>query len=230
MKLSLTKSWLDLSVIALLAANTIPLFGVLFLKWDAFFIVLLYWSENLIIGFYNILKIIFSRVSHPSVHLGKLFLIPFFIIHYGGFTAGHGLFLLAFFKEDVAKNVLESFKWPFILVFLELLINVVKQIYLIIPSEMKIAVLSLFISHGVSFIYNYLLKGEYANPNKNLMAGPYGRVILMHITILGGGFLAMSMGSPAAILLILVILKTIVDVILHLRGHKKAQTNKSIVN
>lgn len=226
MKLS-TKSWLDIPVIALLAANTIPLFGVLFLEWDAFFIVLLYWSENLVIGFYNILKIIFSRVSHPAVHLGKLFLIPFFIIHYGGFTAGHGLFLLAFFKEDVAKNVLESFKWPFILVFLELLINVVKQIYLIIPSQMKIAVLSLFISHGISFIHNYLLKGEYKNTkNQNLMAGPYGRVILMHITILGGGFLAMTMGSPAAILLILIILKTFVDIILHLRGHKKAQANK----
>lgn len=227
----LKKDCLDLSVIALLAANTIPLFGVLFLKWDAFSIVLLYWSENLIIGFYNVLKIIFSKVSHPAVHLGKLFLIPFFIIHYGAFTAVHGLFLLAFFKEDVAKNVLESFKWPFILVFLELLINVVKQIYFIIPSQMKIAVLSLFISHGISFIYNYLLKGEYKNTkNQNFMAAPYGRVILMHITILGGGFLAITMGSPEAILLILIILKTIVDVILHLRGHKKAQANKPIVN
>ncbi|NQT02211.1 MAG: hypothetical protein HQ580_09320 [Planctomycetes bacterium] len=86
------KDWLDMPVIALLAANAIPLFGVLFLDWDAFFIVLLYWSENLVIGFYTILKIVFSAVSHPAVHLGKLILIPFFIIHYGGFTAGHGLF------------------------------------------------------------------------------------------------------------------------------------------
>jgi len=83
-------------LIALLAANTIPLWGVAFLNWDAFVIVALYWSENLIIGFYNVLKIAFARTTNASdivTHLSKLFLIPFFIIHYGGFTAIHGLFI-----------------------------------------------------------------------------------------------------------------------------------------
>ncbi|MCP4612541.1 MAG: hypothetical protein GY845_27905 [Planctomycetes bacterium] len=221
---SFKKDLLDIPVIALLAANAIPLFGVLFLDWDAFFIVLLYWSENLVIGFYTILKIVFSSVSHPAIHLGKLFLIPFFIIHYGGFTAGHGLFLLAIFKEDIAKRILEGFTWPFFLIFVELLCNVVKQMYLIIPSQMKIAILSLFISHGVSFVYNYLLKREYASDKSpNLMASPYKRVIILQFTILGGGFLAMTIGSPAVLLLILVVLKTIFDVILHIRSHKKVQ-------
>ncbi|MBC8471791.1 MAG: hypothetical protein H8D56_20210 [Planctomycetes bacterium] len=220
----LKKDWLDISVISLLAANVIPLFGVLFLNWDAFFIVLLYWCENLVIGFYTILKMVFSKVSHPAIHLGKLILIPFFIIHYGGFTAGHGLFLLAIFKEDIAKSVLEGFTWPFILIFVELLLNVVKQMYLIIPSQMKIGILSLFISHGISFVYNYLLKGEYAaDKPPNLMAAPYSRIIIMQFAILGGAYWAMTIGSPAALLLILVVLKTIFDVILHIRSHKKAQ-------
>ena len=218
------KDWFDISVIALLTANAIPLFGVLFLEWDAFFIVLLYWSENLVIGFYTILKIVFSSVSHPAIHLGKFILIPFFIIHYGGFTAGHGLFLLAIFKEDIAKRVLEGLTWPFFLIFIELLFNVVKQMYLIIPSQMKIAILSLFISHGVSFVYNYLLKGEYASDKPpNLMAAPYKRVIIMQFAILGGGYWAMILGSPVALLFILVVLKTIFDVILHLRSHKKVE-------
>jgi len=69
------KDWLDIPVIALLAANVIPLFGVLFLDWDAFSIVLLYWSENLVIGFYNILKIAFAAVPHQAAHLGKFLLI-----------------------------------------------------------------------------------------------------------------------------------------------------------
>ena len=220
----LKKDWLNIPVIALLAANAIPLFGVLFLDWDAFFIVLLYWSENLVIGFYTILKIVFSEVSHPLIHLGKLILIPFFIIHYGGFTAGHGLFLLAIFKEDIAKRVLEGFTWPFFLIFVELLFNVVKQMYLIIPSQMKFAILSLFISHGVSFIYNYMLKGEYASDKSpNLMASPYKRVIIMQFAILGGAYWAMTIGSPAALLFILVVLKTVFDVILHMRSHKKVQ-------
>ena len=90
---------------------------------------------------------------------------------------------------------------------------------------MKIAILALFLSHGVSFVYNYLLKGEYATAKpQQLMCAPYGRVVVMHIAILGGGSFTMTMGSPAVFLLILVILKTIVDMNLHLRGHKKAQS------
>lgn len=45
-----------LPLICLLAANVIPLWGVLVLRWDAFLIVLLYWAENLAVGFYNVLK------------------------------------------------------------------------------------------------------------------------------------------------------------------------------
>jgi hypothetical protein len=224
MKLS-KNDWLDIPVIALLAANTIPLFGILFLKWDSFFIVLLYWSENLVIGFYTILKIVFSKVSHPAIHIGKLFLIPFFIIHYGGFTASHGLFLLAIFKEDIANHVLEGNTWPFFLIFIELLLNVIKQMYLFIPSHMKSAILSLFISHGISFVYHYLLKGEYkADKRPNLMAAPYKRVFIMQFAILGGAYWAMTIGSPVVLLLILVILKTIFDVLLHMRSHNKKKS------
>ena len=84
--------------------------------------------------------------------------------------------------------------------------------------------LALFISHGVSFVQNYLLKGEYATakPDK-LMGNPYGRVVVMHITILIGGFLTMAIGSPAPLLIVLVGLKTILDVSLHNNEHKKAQ-------
>lgn len=47
MKLA-NKDWLDVPVITLLAANAVPLFGVLFLGWDAFYVVLLYWAENVV--------------------------------------------------------------------------------------------------------------------------------------------------------------------------------------
>ncbi len=218
----LKKDWLDIPVIALLLANTIPLIGVLFLEWDAFFIVLLYWSENLVIGFYNILKIAFSAVPHPLAHLGKFLLIPFFTVHYGGFTAIHGFFVLAIFKKNISSEVMHEKTWPCFLIFIQMLLNVIKQIYSVIPSQMKFAILALFLSHGVSFVYNYLLKGEYKTAEaQHLMGAPYGRVIVMHVAILGGGFLTITLGSPAALLLMLVVLKTFVDVNLHLHGHKK---------
>ncbi len=214
----------NIPVLALLAANVIPLVGVLFLNWSAVYIVLLYWAENLAVGFYNVLKMAFAKVSHPIEHLGKLFLIPFFIVHYGGFTAVHGFFVLAMFsKGEQGPPMGGNESWPCFLVFVQMLYNIVKHIMLTIPPAVRLGVLSLFASHGVSFVYNYLIKGEYARANiRDLMGQPYARVFVMHITILGGGFLSMALGSPAALLLILVILKTAIDVKFHIREHKKA--------
>ena len=107
----LNESKKNLPILALLIANAIPLLGVLFLGWDAFAIVLLYWAENLVIGFYNVLKIAFARVERPSQHLGKFFFIPFFILHFGGFTAVHGFFILAIFKKE-GGEVMEGISWP----------------------------------------------------------------------------------------------------------------------
>lgn len=221
--MNLLKKHLTIPLIALVAANTIPLFGVLFLGWGAFSVVLLYWSENLVIGFYNVLKMIFVKTPGDANPIGKFFVIPFFMVHYGGFTAGHGLFVLSLFGEnmDGAMGTMGG-EWPCFLVFLQLLLNVVKQMFLIISPEMKLALLALFISHGVSFVYNYLIKGEFAEIKLDkLMSQPYGRIIVMHIAILAGGFLAVSMGDPMGILVVLVILKIIVDAKLHLRQHKK---------
>jgi len=222
MKLS-KKDWLNLPVVALLAANAIPLFGVLFLNWDAFYVVLLYWTENIVVGFYNVLKMMFAAVPRPVAHLGKLFLIPFFIVHYGGFTAIHGFFVLALFHKDAQGPPMGGTDWPCFLVFVQMLFNVIRYMYSVIPPQVRFAVLALFISHGVSFVQNYLIKREYttAKPDK-LMGSPYGRVVVMHIAILAGGFLTMAVGSPAPLLVILVGLKTILDVSLHNRSHKKA--------
>jgi len=211
-------------LIALLAANTIPLWGVAFLNWDAFVIVALYWSENLIIGFYNILKIAFARPTNaPDIvtHLSKLFLIPFFIIHYGGFTAIHGLLVLLIFKRGEGQLITGN-AWPCVFIFVQMLLGVIKQMLSVIPSAARPAIIALFASHGISFVYNYLLKGEFASVKPNqLMSAPYSRVVVMHISILAGGFLLVAIGSPVALLLMLVVLKTIVDIKFHLREHKK---------
>lgn len=219
--------FVNIPVIVLVVANILPLWGVLFLKWDAFYIILLYWSENLAVGFYNILKISAVRVKHPVEHLAKLFLIPFFTIHYGGFMAVHGFFILAFAQkaqEGISVPSIGRQTWPCFLVFIQLLINVIRQMFSIIPPQMKFAILALFVSHGVSFVYNYLLKGEYKTAKtKDLMNQPYARVVVLHIAILAGGFFTMMIGSPVALLFILVIGKIILDIKMHIREHKKTK-------
>jgi len=209
-----------LPLISLIAANMVPVFGVLFAGWDAFDVVQLYWAENLAVGFYTILKMAFVKMKDPKELMGKLFAIPFFIVHFSGFTGIHGFFMLGLFGKG-GDDFVGRVSWPCFLVFVQILLNVIGQAYSLLSFQMKLALLTLFVSHGVSFVYNYLIKGEYArtDPGK-LMVAPYARVVVMHVAIIAGGFLTMAFGSPAALLFVLVVLKTIIDVELHLREHK----------
>jgi predicted permease len=107
------------SLAALIGANLIPFAGVFFFGWDVSFIVLLYWLENLIVGFYNILKMATVKTTAKAAMLHKLFVIPFFCIHYGGFCAVHGVFLTVFFKIGTGSSPLAgTSNWWGPLVFL----------------------------------------------------------------------------------------------------------------
>ncbi len=220
----------SISVLALVIANVLPIYGVIFFGWDAFLIVLLYWAENLVIGFYNILKIIFAKVNHPLEHLGKLFLIPFFAAHFGGFCAVHGIFIFLLFGQGEGDSVFPASggeTWPCFFVFLQLLFGVIHHGWVTLGPNVKLAVVALFLSHGVSFVQNYLIGGEYKNiKGDQLMSAPYGRIMVMHIAILFGAFISMAIGSPAGILILLIALKTVVDIKLHLKQHVKLQTVK----
>ena len=216
--------WRDLPLLALIVANTIPLLGVIFLKWDIFYIVFFYWAENLAVGFYNVLKMVFVKVKHPGENFAKLFMIPFFMVHYGGFTAGHGFFIFHFFGDNhVIHTMNHRETWPCFFVFLQMLINLLKDVFSSVSPAVRLAIISLFISHGISFVYNYFLKGEYAKTNLGaLMGQPYVRIFVLHITVLFGGILLQVTGSPAAFIIILIVLKTGIDIKLHIFEHKKA--------
>jgi hypothetical protein len=215
----------NIPLIALVTANLIPFWGVLYGGWEAFHVVLLYWLENIVVGFYNILKMVFVKVDKPVEHLGKLFLIPFFTVHYGGFCAVHGFFVLMLFgKGESGFEPMQGDPWPCFFVFVQMLLNVIKHIYSIMPPTMRYAMVALFASHGISFVYNYLIKGEYAKiKTDRLMGSPYARIVVMHLAVLLGAFLTVALGSPVGILIILVGLKTSLDVIFHLRQHQKHQ-------
>ena len=76
---------------------------------------------------------------------------------------------------------------------------------------------ALAVSRVISFCQNFLWRGEFRRTNVMVqMVQPYGRVILMHVTILIGGFLMMLLHAPAAGLALLVVLKMAFD----LAGHQ----------
>ncbi|MGD2036255.1 MAG: DUF6498-containing protein [Desulfobacterales bacterium] len=214
----------SLSIQALTIANLLPLFGVVFLDWDAAAIVLLYWIENLIIGVINIFRMILVKVESPAGQFQKLFMIPFFCVHFGGFCAVHGFFLLAFFKIGPSANALDPGKpWMGPLIFLQLLYSVVMQLWQSRPPGLEWPALGLAVSHGISFVKNFLWAKEYRSLKINqIMMRPYKRIVLMHVAIIAGGVFVMKLGSPAGLLCVLIFLKIGMDIWLHAKSHRAA--------
>jgi len=200
---------------AMVLANLIPLFGVLFLDWDVGSLVVLYWSENLVIGGYTILKMLLKARG------SERFLVLFFTLHYGGFCAIHGFFVLQltrFAGENWGHAA--AITWPGPLALIQMSINLAQQLLASAPREFLLACLALVVSHGVSFVLVYLGQREYEHTTmKDLMNAPYRRIAVLHIAIIAGGFLVVQLGSPLGLLVALVALKIGMDIILHNQSH-----------
>lgn len=212
----------------LVAVNLGLILGVLYLDWSVFDIVFLYWAENLVIGAINVLKMLTAspnplagletrdgvrideklpeRFRTAAVGWGaKLFLIPFFIVHYGGFCFGHGVFVFALFNE---AGEFGDDLWT--------------AVPALLTGALGLSLALLAASHLLSFFLNYLGRGEYRRTSAAaLMMRPYGRIVALHITIIIGGFLAMVLGDHLLLLVVLVVLKTFVDLAMHGRERQK---------
>ncbi|MEJ0022031.1 MAG: DUF6498-containing protein [Alphaproteobacteria bacterium] len=87
-----------------LIVNLIPVLGVLFGGWSAFALLLLYWLENVVIGVFNIARMIAAGVAKgPGGIAACLFVVPFFAFHYGMFCLVHGIFVWTMFGQGFAQ-------------------------------------------------------------------------------------------------------------------------------
>jgi hypothetical protein len=205
------------SVIVLILANISPILGVLLLGWQVFPILFLFWMENVIIGASNVLKMIVCSPGDERQWVAKAFMIPFFCVHYGIFTAVHGVFVIFIF------GMIGGFIQPG-----EFSSGPFDIIGIMGKLQIWWSVLALGVSHAISLAINYIGNGEYKRSNVVLlMLQPYGRVIIMHITVLFGGFLVMLLGSPVIGLILLLCLKTFIDITAHLRQHRSVAKDKS---
>ncbi len=188
---------LPVSILALIAANLVPVAGVLLLHWDLGRLMVLFWAESGIIGVYNLLKIAVVQ------RWGVLITGAFFLGHFGAFMAVHFLFVYELFvARDTGPN--------------STLADVGQFLFSLWP-----ALLALTLSHGLSFFYNFLGRGEYRTRSfRDQMAEPYGRIMIMHVTLLVGGGLTLLLGSPVAALLLLVALKIGADITAHRQQHR----------
>lgn len=187
--------------------NLVPLFGVLFFGWDLFSIVLLYWLENGVIGFFNVFKIMLADRAGTQ---GAAFYVPFFVMHYGLFWLVHGVFVVVLFGF-LGSVFFGDPPLPGALLDLQL-------------AGVLVAIAALTLSHGTSFFLNYVGHEEYrrTTPDRQMFE-PYGRAVALHVTIIGGAVLSGLLGTPLISLVILVSLKTALDLLAHAREHLRAR-------
>lgn len=162
--------------------------------------------------------ITFSGPQGCGTPAAKAFIIPFFIFHYGLFWIVHGVFvfLLPLFAGLFSMFTTEG---PFGLVRSDPGLSGPA----VSIEALLLAALALTISHTISFYLNYIRRGEYRTVSvMTQMARPYGRVVILHLTILLGAVLVAALGQPMALLVLLVVLKAALDLILHLRSHRSA--------
>jgi hypothetical protein len=83
-------------------------------------------------------------------------------------------------------------------------------------------VMALAASHFCSFMVNYLGRGEFRRVTIGSLAfeKPIARVVLLQLSIFITGFFVMLLGSPLPLLVLLVIGKTALDLLLHVRERK----------
>jgi hypothetical protein len=182
--------------------NTIPLFGILFFGWSAFALLLSYWLETLVIGFFTILKMKRATKNFPVdgrnklvagplrsvTSLEKNFAIGFFMIHYGVFCMVHFGFLKTF--------------------------ALLAQDPISFSGLVVLSVIPFFITHGKKFQQEFIVNKEYeTTPLAKIMFSPYRRIVVMHVVVLFGGIpfiIFHNLASQFAILLI--VLRVLLEV------------------
>ncbi|MDH3591518.1 MAG: DUF6498-containing protein [Planctomycetota bacterium] len=191
-----------LAVVALVAANLFPVLAVLFWGWSVFEILGLYWAETAVIGVFNIAKML--RIGGAKA----IPLCVFFTVHFGGFMMGHGFFLMTLFGDESGPSfggVLD--RRPDIGAIL---------------AGVKWQLLAFVLSHGYSYFAYFIAGREYEDKKlERQMFSPYGRIVVMHITIILGAGAAMQFGGSVWVLVLLIALKIGADVFAHRREHRR---------
>lgn len=203
------------AVVGIIVGNLIPVLGVLSLGWDAGAILILYWIENFIVGAFTVPRILTAQgpAPAPGSVLGgtplaaRIPLALFFCVHYGIFWAVHGVFtflLAASFgsgapgdpfagvgspKEEAASFLGGDVFWTF-----------------------GLGVLALVAIHAVGFWRDWIRSDlrRTATPSEEMFR-PYGRLIVLHVTILLGAFGLASVGAPAWTMLLLCVGKMAIE-------------------
>jgi hypothetical protein len=176
--------------------------GVLFFDWPAFAVLALFWIENVVVGVANWLRLLLIGLRLQLRDVFHTFvLLAFFPVHYGMFCFGHAELLVSIFGDGYGPTGVDAA--PFRLV----------EVALAEPlGWTALAAIAVVVAldtvrwwHGK--------RGRFVPDDLgHTMFAPYPRIVVLHVTLILGGFLLAASAAPASMVLVLVALKFAVDV------------------
>ena len=193
-----------LSISSLILSNLYCVYGVLFLKWDVIYVVLIYFIESVIIGLFTFAKTFYvsfedSFDSKPMTSDKKRSNIVGF-----AFILSVSFFILGFLLNGFILNNTNVFTM------------------ISVPG-----ILSFTASHGISFYTNFIRNREY---NNSTFIGLMFKFMFMRIPaicffILLSSYL-LSEESGSYLLALLILIKTTADLVLHILEHRFSNINR----
>lgn len=213
----------DYSVFTLLAANLLTIVIAVLEHWDLGQTLFIYWVQSVTIGVFAAVRMLLFRTdlitNSPSFQKFlsdkrtrdpaevafaiKIFMAGFFSVHYGLFHYGY-------------FEILSS-------------LGLIASVSLSDPSILM-ACGGFAAHHGYSFFYHRRYASDAGEYLQETFFFPYHRIIPMHATIIFGGIvfiLAMifSVDLSMSILVFFLVMKTGVDVRMHVHKHRQERDN-----
>lgn len=194
------------AVVALVLANSVPFFGVLFFEWTVPEVLVTYWCESVAIGLFTLLEMSIRalyQAVQPKGNKAKVSNesggteIFGFVFMYGG-----GLVIMLFFLailahgNETAGTLGEWFSKVSLLV-----------------------VLGLLVSHAISFVKDFLGKRAYVQAIKVFEASArHERIIFMLGFFFLAGLLTRTFNLPVVFMAVFVLVKILVDIHIYQKG------------
>ena len=195
--------WRRVDLTLAIAAALVVAYGVLVLNWSVFIVVALFWFENVVIGVFNVAKMLISGARLGSLGLiAALAMATFFTVHYGMFTVGHGVFVASLFGKAELGGSLNGLFAP-----LGRMLD-----YLLSDRDGWFAAASIAALQATAFFRWWSATRADLAALPTLMFAPYGRIVILHVTVIAGGLLVGMLGQPVLGALLLIGLKLAFDI------------------
>ena len=185
--------------------NVLPVISAVTFGWSVLTLLLLYWFENVVLGVINAVKMLIVGLANGNMTnaASLAFMLPFFVFHYGMFCAVHGVFLFALFGSS--NGIGDNFDMA----------DLPGRVIDVLSASPFVLwnVLLLTAFHVFVFLTDWVGNGRWRGVEPGVqMFAPYGRVVVIHITILVGAFAVLLFGQPILAVVLLAVLKTALEV------------------